>query len=83
MICDHVIMTVTCDGCLTVCDIYDRYTIYVICYELSVKIVDGGLYFIFPFIFILLYFTFLFFTFLFLEQLGLGLIGHAVTSVTS
>ena len=33
-------------------------------------------------IFILLYFSFLF-TFLFLEQLGLGLIGHAVTSVTS
>ena len=39
--------------------------------------------FYFPFSF---YFTFLFFsffTFLFLEQLGLGLIGHAVTSVTS
>ena len=52
---------------------------------LPVKIVDGGLYFIFPFsvfIFIFLFFSFLF-TFLFLEQLGLGLIGHAVTSVTS
>ena len=34
------------------------------------------------FIFIFLYFSFLF-TFLFLEQLGLRLIGHAVTSVTS
>ena len=38
------------------------------------------IYFIFLFIF---YFIFdLFFHFLFLEQLGLGLIGHAVTSVT-
>ena len=38
------------------------------------------IYFIFSFIF---YFIFeLFFYFLFLEQLGLGLIGHAVTSVT-
>jgi len=33
--------------------------------------------------FILFYFSFLFFLFLFLEQLGLGLIGHTVTSVTS
>jgi len=32
----------------------------------------------------LFYFSFdLFFYFLFLEQLGLGLIGHAVTSVTT
>jgi len=49
----------------------------------NVKIVDGGLYFIFPFHF---YFTFLFFflfNFLFLEQLGLGFISHAVTSVTN
>ena len=49
----------------------------------SVKIVDGGLYFIFPFHF---YFTLLFFflfNFLFLEQLGLGFISHAVTSVTN
>ena len=37
-------------------------------------------YFIFLFIFI---FIFLSFLFLFLEQLRLGLIGHAVTSVTS
>jgi len=38
------------------------------------------IYFIFSFIF---YFIFeLFFHFLFLKQLGLGLIGHAVTSVT-
>ena len=51
-------------------------------YMAYVKIVDGGLYFIFPLHFILLFFSF-FFTFLFLEQLGLGLIGHAVTSVTS
>ena len=47
---------------------------------MSVKIVDGGLYFIFPFH---LYFTLLYFTFLFLEQLGLGFISHAVTSVTN
>jgi len=49
---------------------------------ISVKIVDGGLYFIFSFHF---YFTLLFFfflIFLFLEQLGLGFISHAVTSVT-
>jgi len=38
------------------------------------------IYFIFIFIF---YFIFnLFFYFLFLEQLGLGVIGHAITSVT-
>ena len=36
--------------------------------------------FIFSFHFILVFF---FFSFLFLEQLGLGFIGHAVTSVTS
>ena len=46
---------------------------------LYVKIVDGGLYFIFPFHFILFFFL----NFLFLEQLGLGFICHAVTSVTS
>ena len=48
----------------------------------SVKIVDGGLYFIFSFHF---YFTLLFFSFsfLFLEQLRLGFISHAVTSVTN
>ena len=40
-----------------------------------VKIVDGGLYFIFSFHF--------YFTFLFLEQLRLGFISHAVTSVTN
>ena len=40
----------------------------------TVKIVDSGLYFIL---------FFLSFLFLFFEQLGLGLIGHAVTSVTS
>ena len=47
-----------------------------------VKIVDDGLYFYFLFS---LYFIFiLFFSyFLFLEQLGLGFISHAVTSVTS
>ena len=45
-----------------------------------VKIVDGRLYFILSFHFILLYF---YFYFLFLEQLGLGFISHAVTSVTN
>jgi len=50
---------------------------------ITVKIVDGGLYFIFSFHF---YFTLLFFSFflfLFLEQLGLGFISHAVTTVTN
>ena len=41
---------------------------------------DSG-YFIFSFHF-LFYFLFIFY-FLFLEQLGLGLIGYAVTSVTT
>ena len=48
--------------------------------ESSVKIVDGGLDFYFYFC-ILFFFSF-FFSFLFLEQLGLGFISHAVTSVT-
>ena len=44
-----------------------------------VKIIDGELYFIlFSF-----FFFFLSFLFLFLEQLGLGLISHTVTLVTS
>jgi len=46
----------------------------------SVKIVDGGLYFIISFHFILFYFSFIF---LFLEQLGLGFISHTITSVTN
>ena len=41
----------------------------------TVKIIDGGLYFYFLFS--------LYFIFLFLEQLRLGFISHAVTSVTS
>ena len=45
-------------------------------YDVTVKIIDGGLYFIFSFHFILFYF-------LFLEQLRLGFISHAVTSVTN
>jgi len=45
----------------------------------DVKIADDGLNFYFYFLF---YFPFLFFLFLFLEQLGLGVISHAVTSVT-
>ena len=44
--------------------------------ESSVKIVDSGLDFYFSFCILF------FFSFLFLEQLGLGLISHAVTSVT-
>ena len=49
---------------------------------ISVKIVDNGLdfYFYFSFYFILFCFSFIF---LFLEQLGLGFISHAVTSVTN
>ena len=45
------------------------------CYSPPVKIIDNELYFIFLFFFL--------FNFLFLEQLGLGCISHAVTSVTS
>jgi len=46
----------------------------------NVKIVDGGLH---SFFFLSFYFSLSFiFYFLFLEQLGLGVISHAVTSVT-
>ena len=38
--------------------------------------------FIFLLAFYFIFFFSFFFSFLFLEQLGLGLIGHAVTSVT-
>ena len=48
-----------------------------------VKIVDGGLYFIFSFHFYFTLLFFFFFIFLFLEQLRLGFISHAVTSVTN
>ena len=54
--------------------------------NIVVKIVDGGLYFIFlSSLFTLFYFSFFFFlfNFLFLEQLGLEFICHAVTSVTN
>jgi len=44
----------------------------------SVKTVDSGLHFIFS-----LLFYFILFYFLFLEQLRLGVISHAVTSVTT
>ena len=53
---------------------------------IHVKTVDGGLYFIasIHFYFILLFISFSFgFYFLFFEQLGLGFISHAVTSVTN
>jgi len=46
-----------------------------------VKIVDDRLYFIFSFHFYFILLFFFFFIFLFLEQLGLGFISHAVTSV--
>ena len=49
----------------------------------TVEIVDGGLYFIFPFHFILSFLFSFLFLFLFLEQLRLGFISHAVTSVTN
>jgi len=51
------------------------------CAASSVKIEEGRLdlfYFFFPFYFLF----YLLFYFLLLEQLGLGLIGYAVTSVT-
>ena len=51
--------------------------------HLIVKIVDGGLYFIFSVHFYFTLLFFFFFSFLFLEQLGLGLISHTVTSVTN
>ena len=47
-----------------------------------VKIEEGGLD-LFSFHFIFIFIFDLFFYFLFLEQLGLGLISHAVTSVTT
>ena len=50
--------------------------------KLSVKIEEGRLD-LFSFLFIFIFIFDLFFYFLFLEQLGLGLIGHAVTSVTT
>jgi len=46
-----------------------------------VKIKEGGLDSFYFFIFIIL-FSIYFSIFLFIEQLGLGLIGHAITSVT-
>ena len=50
---------------------------------IAVKIVDKGLYFIFPFHFYFILLYFFLFNFLFLEQLGLGFISHTVTSVTN
>ena len=50
--------------------------------EYIVKIIDSGLHsFLFSF-FYLIFFSFIFY-FLFLEQLRLGVISHAVTSVTT
>ena len=46
----------------------------------GVKIADDGLNFYFYFLF---YFILFYFIFIFLEQLGLGVISHAVTSVTT
>ena len=48
-----------------------------------VKIADEGLGFIFLLIFFILFFFCFTFVFIYLEQLGLGLIGHTVTSVTT
>ena len=47
----------------------------------NVKIKEGGLDF-FSFLFFFYFIFNLFFHFLFLEQLGLGLISHAITTVT-
>ena len=47
----------------------------------GVKIEEDGLD-LFYFYFYFLFYFYLFFYFLFLEQLGLELIGHAVTSIT-
>ena len=49
---------------------------------LFVKIIDNGLHFIFS-LTLFFFFFFFIFHFLFLEQLGLGFISHAVTSVTN
>ena len=51
--------------------------------QTSVKTVDDGLNFYFRFLFYFLFFFSFSFLFLFLEQLGLGVISHAVTSVTT
>ena len=55
---------------------------YVGLYTINVKIIDGGLYFIFSFHFCFTFHFIFIFIFLFLEQLRLGFISHAVTSVT-
>ena len=47
-----------------------------------VKIVDNGLDFYFHSLFFILFYFYFYFYFLFLEQLGLGSIGHTVTSDT-
>ena len=60
-----------------------RESVCLITILLSVKIVDSGLYFIFHFILFYFFLVFFSFIFLFLEQLGLGVISYAVTSVTS
>ena len=62
---------------------YTTYIIYVdFKVDICVKIVDVGLCFYFYFLFFTLFFISFLFYLLFLEQLGLGSISHAVTSVT-
>ena len=51
--------------------------------KIAVKFTKGGLSFFSILFFIFIFMLFYFSIFLFLEQLGLRLIGHAVTSVTT
>ena len=51
--------------------------------NVPVKFTNSRLSFFSILLFIFIFHSILFFYFLFLEQLGLGLIGHAVTSVTT
>ena len=49
----------------------------------DVKIIDDGLGFYFSLVIFILFYFYFSFHFLYLEQLGLGLISHTVTSVTT
>ena len=85
---DHEISIIISFLLNSLCDSYKKYQVWALSYPnlcllqqlLSSQMVDlVFLYFTFHFYF----HSVLFFYFLFLEQLGLGLISHAITSVTT
>ena len=61
--------------------VFSRKSLYKETNAYTVKIADNGLNSYFSFL--ILFFSFFSFLFLFLEQLRLGVISHAVTSVTT